>query len=52
MIDIYLKLRDPDEINSSREHWRFVGRSISSLALGASIAVRDRRMPGVSPPHV
>jgi len=28
MMDIYLKLRDPDEIDSSsREHWRFIGSS-------------------------
>ena len=28
MMDIYLKLRDQDEIDSSsREHWRFVGKS-------------------------
>ena len=28
MMDIYLKLRDQDEIDSSsREHWRFVGSS-------------------------
>ena len=33
MMDIYLKLRDPDEIDSSsREHKRFVGTLINFLA--------------------
>ena len=45
MMDIYLKLRDPDEIDSSsRENWRFVGMSINFLAgpRYASIAFGDR----------
>ena len=45
MMDIYLKLRDQDEIDSSsREHWRFVGMSINFLAglRRASIALGDR----------
>ena len=75
MMDIYLKLRDQDEIDSSsREHWRFVGMSINFLAglrrasvdfgdrtgprffkqraLEIRHHVRDRRIPGVSPPYV
>ena len=45
MMDIYLKLRDPDEIDSSsREHWRFIGTSINFLAgpRRASVAFGDR----------
>ena len=45
MMDIYLKLRDPDEIDySSREHWIFVGTSINFNAgpRRASVAFGDR----------
>ena len=44
MMDIYLKLRDPDEIDSSsREHKRFVGTLINFLAgpRRASVAFGD-----------
>ena len=54
MMDIYLKLRDPDEIDSSsREHWRFVGMSINFLAgpRRASIAFGDRGLDSSSREH-
>ena len=54
MMDIYLKLRDPDEIDSSsREHWRFVGTSINFLAgpRRASVAFRERGLDSSSREH-
>ena len=54
MMDIYIKLRDPDEIDSSsREHWRFIGTSINFLAgpRRARIAFRDRGLNSSSTEH-
>ena len=54
MMDIYLNLRDPDEIDSSsREHWRFVGTSINFLAgpRRASVAFRERGLDSSSREH-
>ena len=53
MMDIYLKLRDPDMISILQAGWRFVSTSINFLAgpRRASVAFEDRGLNSSSKEH-